>query len=343
VTNSFDCANYAQVRLVIANNGIAPQNPVSTCDDDGTQDGLYQFDLDAQVTPQVLTGLPTGMIVKYYFTPSDAVIQKDPLSLIYKNTTANQQIIYGRIINGADCYGIVPITLVVNTLSPPNFQDETAPLCIGSTTTLSVASGFSSYLWNTGETSNSINASTSGNYSVKVTNINGCTKTKKFTVTSSEIATITGATINDFAGNENSILLTYTGVGNYEFSLDGSYFQDSPLFTGIAPGNYLAFARDKNGCGLSTPYQIYVLDYPRFFTPNGDGYNDVWKIKNLDLFPKAVITIFNRYGKLLKQINGNNAGWNGKFNNSDLPADDYWFSVNFGDGKIIKGHFSLKR
>jgi gliding motility-associated-like protein len=343
VTNSFDCANYAQVRLVIANNGIAPQNPVSTCDDDGTQDGLYQFDLDAQVTPQVLTGLPTGMIVKYYFTPSDAVIQKDPLSLIYKNTSANQQIIYGRIINGADCYGIVPITLVVNTFSPPNFQDETAPLCIGSTTTLSVASGFSSYLWNTGETSNSINASTSGNYSVKVTNINGCTKTKKFTVTSSEIATITGATINDFAGNENSILLTYTGVGNYEFSLDGSYFQDSPLFTGIAPGNYLAFARDKNGCGLSTPYQIYVLDYPRFFTPNGDGYNDVWKIKNLDLFPKAVITIFNRYGKLLKQINGNNAGWNGKFNNSDLPADDYWFSVNFGDGKIIKGHFSLKR
>ena len=178
---------------------------------------------------------------------------------------------------------------------------------------------------------------------MKVTDVNGCEKTKKFTLTSSEIATITGASVNDFAGNNNSVLIKYTGVGDYEFSLDGSYFQDNPLFTGIAPGNYLAYARDKNGCGLSVPFQIYVLDYPRFFTPNGDGYNDVWKIKNLDLFPKAVIMIFNRYGKLLKQLNANNAGWNGTFNNSDLPADDYWFNLNFGDGKIIKGHFSLKR
>jgi gliding motility-associated-like protein len=343
VTNSFGCANYAQVRLVIANNSIAPQNPISTCDADATQDGLYQFDLNAEVTPQVLTGLPAGMIVEYFLKPTDAVSQINPQPNIFKNTTANQQIIYARIINGADCYGIVPITLVVNTFSPSNFQDETAALCVGSSTTLSLASGFSSYLWNTGKTTNSIIVSTSGNYSVKVTDINGCSKTKNFTVSSSETPTITGASVNDFAGNENSILIEYTGVGNYEFSLDGSYFQDSPLFTGIAPGKYVAYAQDKNGCGLSAPFEIYVLDYPRFFTPNGDGYNDVWKVKNLDLFPKAVITIFNRYGKLLKQINCNNAGWNGKFNNSDLPADDYWFSLNFSNGKIIKGHFSLKR
>ncbi len=343
VSNTFNCANYAQLRLVIANNSIAPQNPVSTCDADATQDGLYQFDLNAQVTPQVLTGLPAGMIVEYYLNTTDAVYQKYMLPNIFKNTTANQQIIYARIVNGADCYEIVPITLVVNTFSPPNFQDEATALCIGSTTTLSVVSGYSSYLWNTGETTNSITATASGDYSVKVTDVNGCEKTKKFSVTSSGVATITRALVNDFAGNENSVLIEYTGVGNYEFSLDGSYFQDSPLFTGIAPGNYLAYARDKNGCGLSAPFNIYVLDYPRFFTPNSDGYNDFWKIKNLDLFPKAVITIFNRYGKLLKQLNTNSAGWNGTFNNLDLPADDYWFHINFGDGKIIKGHFSLKR
>lgn len=343
VTNTFGCANYAQLNLVIANNSIAPQNPVSTCDGDVIQDGLYQFDLNAQVTPQVLTGLPAGMIVEYYLNTSDAISQKNTLPNIFKNTTANQQIIYARIVNGADCYGITPITLLVNTFSPPNFQDETTALCKGSSTTLSVDSNFSSYLWNTGETTSSIMVTAPGNFSVKVTDVNGCEKTKKFTLTSSEIATITGASVNDFAGNNNSVLIKYTGVGDYEFSLDGSYFQDNPLFTGIAPGNYLAYARDKNGCGLSVPFQIYVLDYPRFFTPNGDGYNDVWKIKNLDLFPKAVIMIFNRYGKLLKQLNANNAGWNGTFNNSDLPADDYWFNLNFGDGKIIKGHFSLKR
>ena len=137
--------------------------------------------------------------------------------------------------------------------------------------------------------------------SVTVTNSNGCKAMKKFTVTSSGIATITGATINDFAGNENSVLLLYFGVaGNYEFSLDGSYFQDNPMFTGIAPGKYLAYVRDINGCGLSVPFEVYVLDYQRFFTPNGDGYNDVWNIKNFDLFSEATISIYDRYGKLMQ-------------------------------------------
>ncbi|NDP28220.1 MAG: T9SS type B sorting domain-containing protein [Flavobacterium sp.] len=343
VTNTFGCSNYAQLNLEIANNSIAPPNPVSTCDEDAVQDGLFQFDLNAQVTPQILNGLP-GMIVEYYSTIADAISQITPLPNIFKNTTANQQIIQARIVNGSDCYGIIPITLVVNPFNPANFQDETAFVCVGATTDLSVASGFSTYLWNTGAAINSITISAAGNYSVTVTNSNGCKAVKKFTVTSSEIATITGATVTDFAGDENSVLLQYTGIGNaYKFSLDGSYFQDNPLFTGIAPGKYLAYARDINGCGLSAPFEVYVLDYPRFFTPNGDGYNDVWKIKNLDLFPNAIITIYDRYGKLIKETTSNNPSWNGKYIGKELPANDYWFNLNFGDGKIIKDHFSLKR
>lgn len=343
VSNSFNCANYAQVNLVIANNTIASQNPVATCDGDAIQEGLYHFDLNAQVTPQLLNGLPAGLVVEYYLNTIDAISQKNPLPTIFDNTTANQQTIYARIVNGPDCYGIVPISLIVNTFDPPNFQDESAFLCNGGTTNLSIFNGFSSYLWNTGANSNSITVATAGNYSVLVTDANGCTKTKKFNVTASGVATITGAVINDFSGNENSVLIQYTGVGNYEFSLDGNSFQNNPLFTGIAAGTYYACARDKNGCGLSAAYIINVLDYPRFFTPNGDGYNDVWEIKNIDFFPKATISIFDRYGKLVKQLNANSFGWDGKFNGNELPATDYWFNLNFGDGKIIKGHFSLKR
>jgi gliding motility-associated-like protein len=343
VTNTFGCANYAEVSLVVANNSIAKQNPVATCDGDATQDGLYQFDLNALVTPQVLAGLPAVMTVEYYLIPADAISQINALSNIFNNTKANKQTIYARIVNGPDCFGITPIDLVVNTFSPSNFQDETAAFCVGFSTTLTVDTGFASYLWSTKSTTNSISVSTAGDYSVTVTDANGCEKSKKFTVISSGVATITGATINDFAGNENAVLIEYTGLGNYEFSLDGSYFQDNPLFTGIAPGNYLAYARDKNGCGISVPYTFYVLDYPRFFTPNGDGFNDNWKIKNLELFPKSVITIFNRYGKLLAKLNAVNQSWNGTYLKNELAADDYWFHLNFGDGKIIKGHFSLKR
>ena len=198
-------------------------------------------------------------------------------------------------------------------------------------------------MWNTGDTSNSIPVNTVGDYSVTVKDVNGCEKTKKFKVILSEPAIITNAVIKDFSGTDNSVLIEFTGAGNYEFSLDGEFFQDNPLFTGVNPGTYNAIARDKNGCGLSNLFLLYVLDYPRFFTPNGDGYNDLWFIKNLDQFPDCKIYIFDRYGKLLKQMNQNNTGWNGQFNGQQLPSDDYWFSLLFDNGKTIKGHFSLKR
>ena len=343
VTNSFGCANYAKVDLVISNNSIAPQSPVATCDGDAVQDGLYQFDLNAQATPQVLNGLPNGLMVEYYLISTDAVSQKNRLPNIFNNTTPNLQIIHARIVNGPDCYGITPITLVVNTFDPPNFQDESSALCEGASLNLSVSTGFSGYLWDTGAITNTITVTAPGSYSVKVTDATGCTKTKKFTVTASGIATITGAAINDFAGNENSVLIQFTGAGNYEFSLDGTYFQDNPLFTGIAPGTYLASARDKNDCGLSNPYVIYVLDYPRYFTPNGDDFNDVWEIKNLELLPNFTLTVFDRYGNLLKELTATNSSWNGTFNQHLLPATDYWFHLALEGGKIIKGHFSLKR
>ncbi|MFV5688198.1 choice-of-anchor L domain-containing protein [Flavobacterium sp. ZT3R25] len=342
-TNSYGCANYAKLNLQISNNSITPQNPVTTCDADTVQDGLYHFDLNAQVTPQVLNGLPAGLVVEYYLNTTDAIAQKNPLPNVFNNTVANQQIIYARIVNGSDCYAITPETLIVSTFSPPNFQEEKTVLCNGSSINLAVNTGFSGYLWNTGATTNAINVNTPGNYSVTVNNPSGCMATKTFDVTSSGIATITGAKINDFDGNENSVLIEYTGVGNYEFSLDGSFFQDEPLFNAVASGDYLVYVRDKNGCGLSNPFKIYVLDYPRYFTPNGDGYNDFWKIKNLDLMPKSTITIFDRYGKLLKELRSTSFGWNGNFNGYALPADDYWFNLTFEDGRIIKGHFSLKR
>lgn len=343
VSNSFNCANYAEIKLIISNNAIAVQTPISTCDTDGTNDGLAQFDLNSQVTPQVVTGLPAGLIVEYYLSPTEAIAQQNQLPNIFKNSLATQQIIYARIVNGPDCYAITPITLVVNTFDPPNFQEENAFLCNGTSINLTVDAGFSSYLWSTGASSNTITVTTPGDYSATVTNFDGCEKIKKYHVTASGVATITDATINDFSGNENSVIIEYTGSGDYEFSIDGSFFQDNPMFNGVAPGEYSVYARDKNGCGLSIPLVVYVLDYPRYFTPNGDGYNDVWQIKNLDNLPKSTLYIFDRYGKLLKQLITSDIGWNGTFNGFALPTDDYWFHLNLENGRIIKGHFSLKR
>lgn len=343
IENQFGCFKTAEVTLKVSNTTIPDQTPIATCDGDDKQDGLYQFDLGAEVTTQLEIGLPAGLVFNYYLSANDALNDSNPLPNIFKNTTAFSQIIYAKATNGADCFDITPVTLVVNTFDPPNFEDEQRYLCKGDEITLNVATGFTSYLWSTGDTANSITVNLAGDYSVVVKDVNGCEKTKKYKVILSEPALITDAVVKDFSGVDNSVLIQYTGIGNYQFSLDGNFFQENPLFTNVKPGTYNAVARDKNGCGLSNSFLLYVVDYPRFFTPNGDGYNDLWLITNIDQLPDYKISIFDRYGKLLKQMNQNSDGWNGIFNGQQLPSDDYWFTLEFIDGKTVKGHFSLKR
>jgi gliding motility-associated-like protein len=343
VTNALGCENFAEIKLLVSNIVIGPQNPIATCDTDAIEDGLASFDLNTQVSPQVLAGLSSGLLVEYFLNITDAIAEQNELPAIFRNTIPNQQTIFAKILNGPDCYAITPIVLEINPFDPPNFQDESLILCEGYTINLTVDTGFSSCLWSTEATTNSITIDSPGTYYVTVTNEKGCQKTKKIIVSLSGIATITGVKVNDFARNENSITIDYTGIGDYEFSIDGDFFQDNTTFEDVAPGEYLLLARDKNGCGLSLPFITYVLDYPRYFTPNNDGYNDIWKIKNLETLPKSTLYIFNRYGKLLKQLTASSNGWNGTFNGSALPADDYWFHLNLENGRTIKGHFSLKR
>ena len=149
--------------------------------------------------------------------------------------------------------------------------------------------------------------------------------------------------IKEFTGGKNSIELITSGTAsNLEFSIDGINYQENSLFTDVPKGKYFAYIRNTTNCEfISFPFTI--LDYPTFFTPNGDGINDEWKISDMDKFPKSVVYIFDRYGKLLKQMNANSVGWNGTLNGLSLPADDYWFRLILNDNQIVNGHFSLKR
>lgn len=343
VTNQFGCSAFATVTLQIANNSLITQNPILKCDSDGNKDGFMTFNLILDATPQIVTGLPSGLVVEYYLTLNDAVLQINPLPNNYTNTTINEQTIYARIINGPDCFGITPINLKVITFNPANFNDETVYVCDGKPKRIAIANGFSSYIWSNGATTPFTSITTAGNYTVTASNENGCTATKKFIGIASGIATITSVDINDFSGNENSVLINYTGIGIYEFSLDGVYYQSSPYFTNVIEGDYLVYIKDLNGCGIPTPKRIFVLDYPRFFTPNGDSFNDFWKIKNSAKYPNMKLYIFDRYGKIINQIDPNGNGWDGTLNGQAVLADDYWFTIILENNRIIKGHFALLR
>jgi gliding motility-associated-like protein len=343
VTNQFGCTAFATVNLQIANNPIATQNPIIKCDSDANKDGFIAFNLNLDASPQILSGLPSGLVVEYYLNENDAVLQNNPLSNNYNNTTVNEQIIYARIVNGPDCFGITPIKLKVIIFNPANFNDETVYLCDGNPKRIAVANGFSSYLWSNGALTSFTSITTAGNYTVTASNPEGCVATKKFIAIASEVGTITSVEINDFSGNENSVLINYTGISDYEFSLDGVHYQNSPYFTNVQEGDYLVYIKDIYGCGMPTPTRIFVLDYPRFFTPNGDSYNDFWKIKNSAKYPNMLLYIFDRYGKLITQVNPKGNGWDGTYNGQPIPADDFWFNIILENNRIIKGHFALLR
>lgn len=339
VENTFGCSSIATVTLKISNNNVTQS--FNLCDADSTQNGITTIDFALQITPNLLPTIPATLIVKYYATKLDAISQTKELPNNYNNITPNKQIVFARIINGSDCFGIIEITINIFAFNANGFQDEIKYICPNSTIKLDVPAGYS-YVWSNGNSvDNFINVSLSGFYSVKVNNVDNCSFTKKFEVKNSDSAIINSIDINDFNENDNSILVNYSGIGKYEFSIDGINFQNSPLFTNVSIGEYFVTVRDKNKCDDVVSEIVYVLDFPKYFTPNNDGINDSWKINNLNT--DAFITIYNRFGKLLYQFNNNSNGWNGTFNQQLLPADDYWFTLTLDNNRIIKNHFALKR
>lgn len=291
----------------------------------------------------------TGNIFSYYNSYNDALSQNSAGQITNStnyNLVLGTNTFYVRIASPNTCFQIVTLTLdlVSKPIIPIN---DIEPLCEGRNITLNGGNNYDSYTWSTGETSQQITITQPGNYSVIVTENHGsitCTSTKNFTVVNSNIATIQEIISSDWTDNNNTItvILHNNSQGDYEYSLNGIDFQDSNVFNNLEAGEYTVFVRDKNGCGMVSG-DLYLLMYPKFFTPNGDGYNDYWKIKFSENEPNLAVKIFDRYGKLLKHLGMNSMGWDGKYLGKDVPSSDYWFVVTRENGKELKGHFSLKR
>ncbi len=147
----------------------------------------------------------------------------------------------------------------------------------------------------------------------------------------------------------NSVAIFASGDGDYEYSVNDSPFQDDPVFDNVPVGINTVIINDKNGCGTSEPDEFLVAGYPKFFTPNADGINDEWFVYGIETLTDPSVFIFDRYGKLLKQLTPNDT-WDGTFNGRPLPSSDYWFKLDFSrteDGivvaRTIHSHFTLKR
>lgn len=290
---------------------------------------------------------PINYSFKYYHSLQGALNQiSSELITNFNSYNLNQlnKVFYVRITNSDNCSSIALLDLTLIPTPIINLEDVYY-LCENFTVTINENSNHETYLWSNGSTNNSAIISQPGNYSLTVTKTNGtvvCSSTENFTVTLSNPATITGLIPTDWTSTDNTITVNITGLGDYEYSLNGTDYQDSNVFTNLENGEYTVYVRDKNNCGVSTD-DIYLLMHPKYFTPNGDGYNDLWKIKFSENEPNLIIKIFDRYGKLIKQLGSNSTGWDGTYLGQKAASSDYWFLVIRENGKEHRGHFSLIR
>ena len=328
-----------------------------TCDDEAdpsTQDGKYAF--DTFTFQNTILGTQTGMIVKYFdgnnnllssplpnpFVTASQNVKAEVINPINTNCTATVTLPF--IISPVPKISLLGDELVCSNL--PTFTKVlNAGLLDGSPT------NNYSYIWSfngtpiAGAINYTLTVNTAGLYTVKVTNNQGCSRTRVITVTASDIAKIITVNIVDLA-ESNSISVTVTGSGDYVYGLDEEFgtYQKESVFNNVSAGIHTVFVKDLKGCG-TVPREVAVLGIPNFFTPNDDGFNDYWNIKgvNASFNAKTIIYIFDRYGKLISQISPTGQGWDGKFSGLPMPATDYWYSVQLEDSRVVKGHFSLRR
>ncbi len=111
---------------------------------------------------------------------------------------------------------------------------------------------------------------------------------------------------------------------------------------------YTLTVTSDEGCVAADQVSIKVLKeplVPNTFTPNGDGTNDIWSIKNLANYPNPTIQVFSRYGnRVFSSFSGTEITWDGKFNGTDIPTGTYYYIIRPGSGRAsVSGSVTVLR
>jgi gliding motility-associated-like protein len=239
----------------------------------------------------------------------------------------------------------------------PEILSSGSVLCAGASLLLtsSEASGNS---WSNGSVNDSIEVSTPGTYILSVNN--GCgigtdtleVSSSVFTFNSQASPDSGNAPLEvDFLVNSSDQIFSYS----WDFNGLGSSSASSPLFTFNDPGVYSVIVEliDQNGCvGIDT-IEIRVLPklpseitVPNCFSPNGDGFNDLFQVEALNLSTFDLM-IWNRWGGLMYKSTDEFSGWNGQSNASIAPDGTYFYVLDAvgTDSKAyqLKGSITLSR
>ena len=385
VTSSENCYRISELNFIISFNGtlnynqsfIGCDDEIDTNGNDSDMDGVTSFDFSS-VSTDIISNYPLGIQSDLDVLIFETIEDRDTVENYiedltkYRNTNIpafTSQNLYIKVINitNNSCVGLAQFTITVNPL--PYFNITTPQIFCSNNSPLTIEvenpDGIYTYAWTKDndttviDTNTSLDITAAGAYHIKATNTTTlCSRTRTILTEESEIATINQNTFTireDTTNNSITINESNLGVGDYEYALLNEDltetirdYQDAPFFDHLEGGIYTVSIQDKNNCGTITS-QVSIIEFPKFLTPNNDGYNDTWSVKGINnsFYPTSTIYIFNRFGKQLAEILIGEEGWDGTFNGKPLPPNDYWYSVQLMDaqGKIKnkKGHFSLLR
>ncbi|MEN8798486.1 MAG: T9SS type B sorting domain-containing protein, partial [Flavobacteriaceae bacterium] len=348
VTASGNIISDVQVAFSVAptSNSI---NDETLCSDIGTFD-LAQKDAEALGSQD-----PDEVLVSYHSSAADAIAGVNQLPQQYPVSTGTEDI-YVRTTSSSNpnCFDASEnFRLLVVETPVAGFQTEIF-ICEDSTGEVIGETSPDpqyTYSWDTGETTSSLTVSQAGVYTLTITNNQSgldCSNIVPITVVVGETPAIAEVIIEDLQA-DNRVEIVAGVEGNFEYQLDSGPFQASNIFTNVAPGAHTVTISDLDGCG-SVSDNITVVGFPKFFTPNGDGSNDYWHIMGVNSLEDPIVHVFDRFGKLIKQLDENSLGWDGTFNGRQLPSTDYWFQLTYMDtqgqrieAKYISNHFALRR
>jgi len=193
------------------------------------------------------------------------------------------------------------------------------------------------YIWNTGDTTDTIEVDTPGLYSVEITSSTSCVfETINFNIIEAE-----DPLIEKIESDGNNIVVETINSGNFLYSLDGIIFQTSNVFTNVDGGLYTIYVKNEYCSNIVNQQHLHFY-IPKFFTPNNDGKNDTFNLSGMEYFSSSYISIYDRYGKLLKNSINSQFYWDGTYNGQPMPSSDYWYVI-IVDNQKITGHFTLKR
>ncbi|MCM5663958.1 T9SS type B sorting domain-containing protein [Galbibacter mesophilus] len=359
VRNSNQCRKDVELTLSVKSTTASLQKmgPYFSCDMD-KNDAMVagSFNID-----EIKNRAYPNLDVSLFNSREDASLELNEITS--EVITTESTTLYVRIEDNNQCQDVEELRLVVDEIPEIELPKAIPTLCLNNpTVTIAANGGLSSYQWSlikddgTEEVvSNSQVATLTevGEYILEVEQnytsfgVNrSCSNSEKFTVNPSNVAKFNSEPIVEDISDNNRITVLVEGEGDYEYSLNdiSGPYQDSNEFNDVPKGFVEVYVRDKNGCGVVSK-TISVIGYNKFFTPNGDNVNDYWQLAGINAVTQAnsAIYIFDRHGRLIKELDPKGIGWDGTCNGVMLPSTDYWFRVLLEDGREFKGHFSLKR